>query len=193
MKKLAIILFSGLLLVGCSNTEKTTKLEDEIASLKNEIAQVKTEKEQLEKEKSELEQKLEEYEKYTNENNPGDEYSLTLNTTLNMAWDYIEALNRNDFQTLEAILSSKASIDRANNQILFVLEGDEKYSVSLDEYRYPLEDFQYRGAGFGKDNNTFTIYFSFVGGEGDDDIYNIETEMRFINENGEWKLELMIS
>lgn len=188
MKKILFLLVSSLLLVGCSSNATSGT---ELTNVKNELAHLKIENEKLHLSNGELQQKLDEYETYSNSNNPGDDYLLALNATLNTTLNFIEALNKKDFETLEGLLSSKAKLDSENNHIIFSLQEGEQV-MDLSAYNYPLEDFSFRGAGFSNDNEKFLLFFSFVGGE-DDDIYNIETEIHFINDNGEWKMELLQS
>lgn len=188
MKKILFLLVSSLLLVGCSSNGSSNT---ELTNAKNELNQLKIENEQLQSSNAELQQKLEEYELYSNSNNPGDDYSFALNASLNNTLNFIEALNKKNLETLEGLLSSKAKLDVENEKIIFTLP-DGEFEMELSAYNYPLEDFSFRGAGYSNDNEKFLLFFSFVGGDGDD-IYNIETEAHFVNENGEWKMDLLQS
>lgn len=188
MKKIFFLLISSLLLVGCSASISS---DTELTNVKNELTQLKAENEQYKASIQELQQKLDEYETHTNAENPKDPYLLALNQTLNSTLNFIEALNKKDLDTIEGLLSSNAKLDGENEHIIFPLQDGEQV-MELSAYNYPLEDFSFRGAGFSSDTEQFLIFFSFVGGDGDD-IYNIETEVHFVNENGEWKMELLQS
>lgn len=188
MKKLVILFFSSILLVGCTTNESGN---NELTKLKKELTQLKVEKEQLQNNNVELKQKLDEYEENTSIENPNDRYSLTLNSTLNTTLHFIEALNKNELESVEGILSSHAKLDLIDKKIVFT-QNEVEQTIDLNLYTFPLEDFNFRGAGFGSDNQTFLLFFSFVGGEGET-IYNIETELHFIFENNEWKLDLLQS
>ncbi|WP_438351217.1 hypothetical protein ACP8HI_11570 [Paenibacillus sp. FA6] len=157
-----------LLLVGCTgNNSPTTNLEQlDISALDME--------DQLRKENAILEDQVKQLQR-----RPTETFMMDLRENMNISFKILHAMENNDYAYLESVSASGLSIDKVENQVVYMYGSQE---VRLDFLKgIQLDNLEYWGSGYLEDEAGFQLIFAHYFEETHGTIY-----IDFIREDGRW-------